>query len=126
MREKLHAAHPNRSGLFDVKHDRGGMIDVEFAVQYLVLAHSQQFASLTKNLGNIALLGMASEFGLIEREIAEKTRNAYRDYRRLQHSLRLNGAQYARVPLPQVAAHVEAVRELWRSVLETTTAGRGS
>ena len=28
---------PNRSGLFDVKHDRGGMIDIEFAVQYLVL-----------------------------------------------------------------------------------------
>ena len=38
MREKLHAAHPNKSGLFDVKHDRGGMIDIEFSVQYLVLA----------------------------------------------------------------------------------------
>src|SRR5205814_8686970 len=33
MREKLHAAHPNKSELFDVKHDRGGMIDVEFAGQ---------------------------------------------------------------------------------------------
>ena len=30
MREKLHAAHPNKSGLFDLKHDRGGMIDIEF------------------------------------------------------------------------------------------------
>ena len=29
MREKMHAAHPNKSGLFDVKHDRGGMIDIE-------------------------------------------------------------------------------------------------
>jgi len=38
MREKMLAAHPNRSGLFDLKHDRGGMIDIEFAVQYLVLA----------------------------------------------------------------------------------------
>ena len=42
MREKLHAAHPNTSGLFDVKHDRGGMIDIEFAVQYLVLAHAHR------------------------------------------------------------------------------------
>mgnify|MGYP006175267115 CR=1 FL=1 len=33
MREKMHAAHPNTSGLFDVKHDRGGMIDIEFTVQ---------------------------------------------------------------------------------------------
>ena len=57
MREKMHAAHPNKSGLFDLKHDRGGMIDIEFAVQYLVLAHSQRaFAELTGNLGNIALL----------------------------------------------------------------------
>ena len=42
MREKLHAAHPNRSGLFDLKHDRGGMIDIEFSVQFLVLAHAHR------------------------------------------------------------------------------------
>jgi glutamate-ammonia-ligase adenylyltransferase len=116
MREKLHAAHPNRSELFDLKHDRGGMIDVEFSVQHLVLANSHKFAGLTKNLGNIALLGMAAEVGLIEKEIAERARNAYREYRHLQHGLRLNGAQYARVPKGQVAAHVEAVLALWRAV----------
>ena len=38
MRRKMLAGHPNRSGLFDLKHDRGGMVDVEFIVQYLVLA----------------------------------------------------------------------------------------
>src|SRR5207253_1966721 len=42
MRDKMHAAHPNASGLFDLKHDRGGMIDIEFAVQFLVLAHAQR------------------------------------------------------------------------------------
>src|SRR2546422_987085 len=56
MREKMHAAHPNRSGLFDVKHDQGGMIDIEFIVQFLVLAHAHRFPDLTGNLGNIALL----------------------------------------------------------------------
>jgi glutamate-ammonia-ligase adenylyltransferase len=112
MREKMLAAHPNRSGLFDLKHDRGGMIDVEFAVQLLVLAHSHELASLTKNLGNIALLGLAAELALIGKETAEKARNAYREFRRLQHALRLNGAQYARVPLEQVSSHVDAVRAL--------------
>jgi [glutamine synthetase] adenylyltransferase / [glutamine synthetase]-adenylyl-L-tyrosine phosphorylase len=116
MREKLHAAHPNRSGLFDLKHDRGGMIDVEFAVQHLVLGHAHEFAALTGNLGNIALLGMAAEVGLIGKEIAENARNSYREYRRLQHGLRLNGAQYARVPKEQVAAHMEAVLALWSAV----------
>jgi [glutamine synthetase] adenylyltransferase / [glutamine synthetase]-adenylyl-L-tyrosine phosphorylase len=121
MRAKMHAAHPNRSALFDLKHDSGGMIDVEFAVQYLVLAFSCRYEQLTKNLGNIALLGMAAELGLIPAAVAERCQNAYREFRRLQHALRLNGAQYARVPPEQVAAHAEAVRELWR-----LTASRGS
>jgi len=119
MREKLHGAHPNRSGLFDLKHDRGGMIDIEFAVQFLVLAHAHRHGELTQNLGNIALLGMAAALGLIPQDLAERCRNAYRKFRRLQHALRLNGAQYARVPLEQVAAKSAAVRQLWATVFST-------
>jgi glutamate-ammonia-ligase adenylyltransferase len=117
MREKMHAAHPNKSGLFDVKHDRGGMIDIEFAVQFLVLACAQQHVSLTKNLGNIALLGMAAGLGLIPAALAERCREAYREFRRLQHALRLNGAKYARVPPEQVRAQAAAVSELWRLIV---------
>jgi glutamate-ammonia-ligase adenylyltransferase len=116
MRDKLHAAHPNRSGLFDLKHDRGGMIDIEFTVQYLVLAHAHAHPELTRNLGNIALLGIASSLGLIPETLAEACRGAYRDFRRLQHALRLNGARYARVPPEQASAHAAAVRDLWKAV----------
>jgi glutamate-ammonia-ligase adenylyltransferase len=114
MREKIQAAHPNNSELFDVKHDRGGMIDIEFAVQYLVLAHSHEHASLTRNLGNIALLGMAAQLGLVPEALAESCREAYRKFRRMQHALRLEGAKYARVPPGEARAEVEAVAELWR------------
>jgi glutamate-ammonia-ligase adenylyltransferase len=116
MREKLHAAHPNRSDRFDLKHDRGGMIDIEFAVQCLVLGHSHRHADLTGNLGNIALLRMAAGHGLLAADLAERCRDAYRDFRRLQHTLRLNGAQYARVPREHVAAQADAVAALWRAV----------
>jgi glutamate-ammonia-ligase adenylyltransferase len=116
MREKMHAAHPNRSGLFDLKHDRGGMIDIEFAVQFLVLAHARRHADLTANLGNIALLRMAAAHGLLDAALAERCRDAYREFRRLQHALRLNGAQYARAPREQVAAHADAVSQLWRAL----------
>ena len=116
MRDKMHAAHPNRSDLFDVKHDRGGMIDIEFAVQYLVLAHAARHRDLVGNLGNIALLRMAAGHGLVDGALAERSRDAYREFRRLQHSLRLNGAAFARVPLERVAPHVEAVRALWNAV----------
>jgi len=117
MRERMHAAHPNRSGLFDLKHDPGGMIDVEFAVQTLVLAHAHRHPGLAENLGNIALLGIAARHGLLEPALAAAAQSAYREYRRLQHALRLNGAAYARVAPAEVAAHVRAVRALWAAVL---------
>jgi glutamate-ammonia-ligase adenylyltransferase len=50
-------------------------------------------------------------------DLAERCRNAYREYRRRQHSLRLNGAKYARVPKELVSGHVEAVSALWRALL---------
>jgi glutamate-ammonia-ligase adenylyltransferase len=95
-------------------------------VQFLVLAHSREFAPLTKNLGNIALLGVAADLGLIDREIAQKSRNAYREFRKVQHALRLNGAQYARVPPAQLSAEIESVKALWKAVLapEDATARR--
>ena len=123
MRDKLHAAHPNKSGLFDLKHDPGGMIDVEFTVQFLVLAHSSRHPDLTGNLGNIALLRMAAGHGLVAAELAERSRDAYREFRRLQHGLRLNGARYARVPLAEVEAHVRAVRSLYDGVLKGLISG---
>ena len=116
MREKLHKAHPNDSALFDLKHDRGGMIDIEFAVQTLILTHAHRHPELTGNLGNIALLGIASSLGLIPEPIAKQCQIAYREFRRLQHGLRLNGAQYARVPQDQVFERASAVKELWRHV----------
>ena len=119
MRQKLHAAHPNNSGLFDLKHERGGMIDIEFAVQYLILAHAHRYSELTQNLGNIALLKIAADFGLLEKHVAEQNQNAYRAFRRLQHALRLNGAKYARVRSTEVDLHADAVHRLWERVFRT-------
>src|SRR4029434_8616280 len=85
MRRRMLAGHPNRSALFDLKHDAGGMVDVEFSVQYLILAHAHTHAALTRNAGNIALLGVAAELGLVPSGLAHDVANAYREYRRLQH-----------------------------------------
>jgi [glutamine synthetase] adenylyltransferase / [glutamine synthetase]-adenylyl-L-tyrosine phosphorylase len=90
MREKMLDAHPNPSTLFDIKQDRGGIIDVEFMVQYLVLGYACKYPELTGNIGNIALLKRAGELGLISMQNAEKVRTAYREFRRIQHRERLN------------------------------------
>lgn len=119
MRHKMRDAHATPAGQaasgFDLKHDRGGLIDVEFIVQYLVLGHAHEHPQLTGNLGNIALLKIAGELGLIPQDLAETARNAYRDYRRMQHGARLNNAK-ARVAPESVAAQVAAVRALWHQV----------
>ncbi|MGE0312457.1 MAG: bifunctional [glutamate--ammonia ligase]-adenylyl-L-tyrosine phosphorylase/[glutamate--ammonia-ligase] adenylyltransferase [Lautropia sp.] len=117
MRRRMHDGHPNRSELFDLKHDAGGMVDIEFIVQYLVLAHGAAHPALRENKGNIELLRRAAEAGLIDAEDAAAVADAYRGYRRLQHGLRLNGHEYARVEPARVAVQVGRVRALWDALL---------
>lgn len=113
MREKMLAAHPNHSGLFDLKHDRGGIIDVEFMVQFLVLAYAHQYEELTANSGNIALLLKMGELGLVDMEQAAEVASAYRQYRSLQHAIKLQGENKARVDIKVVAQEVKSVQNLW-------------
>ena len=117
MRQKMYAAHAlNSETDFALKHDPGGIIDVEFIVQYLILGHAHRYAELTGNLGNIALLRMAGELGLIDPAQAQAAGNAYREYRRLQHARRLSATPKAPVPREEVEAHISAVRTLWQAV----------
>jgi len=117
MRDKMLAAHPNTSGRFDIKHDRGGLIDLEFIVQYLVLGYSHQHAGLTANIGNLALLKVAAEAELIDKADAAAAHDSYRRLRQFQHALRLQGDKYARVEAATLAREAAAVRKLWDEVL---------
>ena len=118
MRQKMLDAHPNKSGQFDLKHDRGGIIDVEFAVQYLVLAHAHKHSELTRNIGNLALLSLAAELQLIPGEQAGSARDAYRHFRQWQHALRLQSSEYARIAPEQAAPFAAGVKALWQTVFE--------
>ena len=116
MRDKMRQAHPNTGGMFDLKHDRGGIVDVEFAVQFLVLGHAHRHAQLAGNIGNLALLKLAAGLGLLPDHIAESAHAAYRELRKLQHAMRLQGERYARVEPTDVAPYVQAVLQLWEQV----------
>ena len=116
MRQKMHEGHPNPSGKFDIKHDVGGMVDIEFIVQTLVLRYSHTHERLTGNLGNIALLRIAAELRLIPEALAVSVGDAYREYRRRQHAERLSGASSARVESNEFAEQREAVKALWAMV----------
>ncbi len=121
MRRKVHAGHPNLAGNFDLKHDAGGMVDIEFMVQFLVLGYSCQHHQLIGNLGNITLLHLAGKLGLIEQISADDVANAYRLLRSRQHRLRLDGAEKTRVDIeaePTLVNARNAVLDLWRQIFK--------
>jgi [glutamine synthetase] adenylyltransferase / [glutamine synthetase]-adenylyl-L-tyrosine phosphorylase len=116
MRDRVGAAHPVREGRFDVKHSPGGMVDAEFAVQYLVLSHSAAHPALRDNVGNIALLARAETAGLLAPGTGVAAGNAYRELRRLQHQARLDEAPTQVVPA-SVAVYSAAIQAVWHQVL---------
>ena len=118
MRERVRSAHPVPAGLFDVKHSVGGMMDVEFVVQYLVLLDSGQNPTLRPNLGNISLLQRAEAAGLVPPGVGQAAANAYRELRRVQHVARLNEAP-TQVPDTALQIEQQTVRALWAAVLQT-------
>jgi glutamate-ammonia-ligase adenylyltransferase len=115
MREKVRAAHPVKAGLYDVKHSPGGMMDAEFAVQYLVLAHAHAHPALQENTGNIALLQRAEAAGLLPAGIGTSAADAYRALRRAQHVARLDDKTPQFEP-ERFEAPRAAVLALWHAV----------
>lgn len=116
MREKMRNAQHLKDGIFDLKQSVGGIIDVEFLVQYLVLLHAPQYPELTGNIGNIGLLKLMSTLNIIDANLAENVAAAYREYRHTQHMLKLQGASQLTVDLPVISHHVENVTALWNQV----------
>ena len=115
MRDKVRAAHPVPAERFDVKHSPGGMVDVEFAVQFLVLAHGQTHPDLRANVGNIALLQVAQDCGLLPAPLGHAAAQAYRRLRSIQHKARLN-EEPTQVSLVMAEQERQAGLAVWREV----------
>lgn len=117
MRERVRAAHPVPAGKFDVKHSKGGMVDAEFALQFLVLSQSAAYPGLVQNLGNIALLQRAESAGLLPQGVGREAGDAYRELRRIQHRARLDEVP-TQVDPSTVAVHSAAIHALWAAVFD--------
>ena len=90
-------------------------MDVEFAVQFLVLAYSGNHPELADNAGNIALLLRAEAAGLLPCGIGSAAADAYRALRRVQHRARLD-EQPTQVAPQSLATESAAVLALWHAV----------
>ena len=125
MRNRVRTAHTIKPDLFDVKHSPGGMVDAEFAVQYLVLMQACAHPELADNVGNIALLQRAEVAGLLSKDVGVKASAAYRELRRVQHKARLNEAP-TQVPQAELQKERDAILTLWRDVFPEVAKGLNS
>jgi glutamate-ammonia-ligase adenylyltransferase len=114
MREKMRVHLSSGSGDigFDLKHDRGGIVDIEFMVQYQVLAHAEQHPELATYTDNIRQLDGLSEFGCMSLADADALKRAYVRYRTLNHEAILSGRQ-GRVDSSEVEGERQMVEHLW-------------
>jgi glutamate-ammonia-ligase adenylyltransferase len=100
----------------DLKHVEGGIIDLEFAVQALVLAEGPRHPRLRENKGNHTLLKRAGELGLIDNEIAVDAANAYLALRKRAHQAALNDEEKVKIAAAELEGERAAVKRLWEEV----------
>ena len=90
MRQKMidHLASPperQRQGLFHLKHDIGGMVDIEFMAQYGVLAHAASVPALTRWSDNVRILADLAQWGILSAAEATFLTNTYLALRAQSH-----------------------------------------
>ncbi len=118
MREKMRREHLKpEPGVFDLKESRGGLVDVEFIVQYLTLLHAWQHPQIVTWTDNVRLLQSLMETGVIGEKTAYLLRRAFLTYRASIHRLNLR-EKPARIPSDSLIGLRKAVRRFWADFLE--------
>jgi glutamate-ammonia-ligase adenylyltransferase len=87
MRERIAQQHRGDS-IWDFKHRRGGLVDIDFIAQYLMLRHAAEHPGVLRRNPSVALARLA-ETGLIDRAMAGRLAEAVNLWRQLQHMTRL-------------------------------------
>ncbi|GAB3369588.1 bifunctional [glutamate--ammonia ligase]-adenylyl-L-tyrosine phosphorylase/[glutamate--ammonia-ligase] adenylyltransferase [Spongiibacter taiwanensis] len=123
MREKMRghllpAGGAEKNAQFDLKQSPGGIVDIEFMVQYAVLAWAHQHPPLAEYTDNIRILESLNTEGLISSADAQALIDAYKAFRSQAHRLSLQEqkGRLASTALPEQRA---AVMRLWQSLMES-------
>ena len=106
------------AGLFDLKQGIGGMVDIEFLVQYLVLRHAHRYPDLLRWTDNVRLIQALIETGSLDEYSAHILKHAYLIYRAAAHQLSLQ-EKPSRVPRDKFDRMRRRVAEIWQTFLNT-------
>ncbi|MBW1988714.1 MAG: bifunctional [glutamate--ammonia ligase]-adenylyl-L-tyrosine phosphorylase/[glutamate--ammonia-ligase] adenylyltransferase [Deltaproteobacteria bacterium] len=100
-----------KPGMFDIKQGHGGIVDIEFMAQYLVLAHAADHPALTDWPDNVRILAVAASLSLLDPEDARALREAYLALRARTHELALADKPNL-IPDDDLVDHRQKVREM--------------
>lgn len=119
MRSKMLSVKKSTSReIFDLKNDEGGITDIEFMIQYAVLAHAHDEISLCDYSDNVRQLEGLAEHGYLSATAASDLDEIYCRYREQTHRLALQ-AKSAHVEQDQYTKERMIVREYWRELIGT-------
>jgi glutamate-ammonia-ligase adenylyltransferase len=122
MRDKMRGEKKDRADALDLKNTAGGIVDIEFIVQYLILANAHEHPEFLGNLGNFALLARAAALGILEEDQAARIGKAYLAYRERLHVAQNNNERKAWIGVDELTAEREAVVRVWKAVFDDLTA----
>ena len=114
MRKKMRAEH--KAEARELKHIAGGIVDLEFCVQALVLTEGARHPALRENKGNHTLLKRAGDLGLIDPALATEAADAYLAFRWAVHQAALNDEEKVVVAGDRLERERAAVQRLWEAV----------
>lgn len=117
MRDKMRQSlDKSKNGLFDLKQGHGGIVDIEFMVQYGVLAWSHTHPALLRYTDNVRLLMLLSGEGLMSAADADVLTDAYRSYRQRLHRIKLMESPGV-IAADEVKQERDAVCQIWQQWL---------
>ena len=105
------------SGFFDLKQDVGGIVDIEFLVQYLVLLNSWKYRELLKWTDIVWLLETLNETGIINGYIAHILKVGYLTYRATVHQHNLQ-EKPAKVSENRFCGLRKNVKDIWKNIMK--------
>jgi glutamate-ammonia-ligase adenylyltransferase len=117
MRQQLGTSPSKEAEQFHLKQDRGGLVDIEFMVQYLVLANAGNHPELMTYTDNIRILDSIEAEGLLAPEQADELREIYKAYRAFGHRQTLQNKPTV-VSGDQLKEYRERISQYWETLME--------
>jgi glutamate-ammonia-ligase adenylyltransferase len=117
MRERMRRELGSRGAGFHLKQDPGGIVDIEFMVQYLVLRWSKAHPALLGHTDTINLLKVLARESLLKSAYAQILIEAYQQYRSVLHRMTL-AEERPVIEDDRLDRPRKKVVKLWRELME--------